>query len=117
MKKLILLLIIIPVRIQSRLLGDAQISINIGDQPYYSHGPGYVRQILLCMGVGPLEWHNNHKYWVHGHYRVRANSHRLVFAGDGCNFQPRLHLVRWVYARAARRCWERQRDQSGRRVD
>lgn len=44
-------------------------SINIGDQPYYSHGPGYWSQGVYYAWVPGYDNKNN--VWVHGHYRVK----------------------------------------------
>ena len=46
------------------------ISINIGDQPYYVHGPGYWYGGAYYVWV-PGHWNRNHTVWIHGHYRVR----------------------------------------------
>jgi WXXGXW repeat (2 copies) len=48
------------------------LSINVGDQPYYAHGPGYWNGGVYYVWVpGHWRWHHGQKYWVHGHYRVR----------------------------------------------
>jgi hypothetical protein len=71
MKKLILLLIVCLCGFVAPA-ANAQISINIGDRPYYGHGPGYWSgRYYYVWAPGHWRWHNNHKYWVHGHYRVR----------------------------------------------
>ena len=48
-------------------------SISVGDQPYYTHGPGYWRSGIYYVWV-PGHWKvkkNKKKVWVHGHYRAR----------------------------------------------
>ena len=71
MKKLILLLIVCLCGFVAPA-ANAQISINIGDRPYYSHGPGYWSgRYYDVWAPGHWRWRNGHKYWVHGHYRVR----------------------------------------------
>jgi WXXGXW repeat (2 copies) len=47
-------------------------SISVGDQPYYSHGPGYWYGGVYYVWV-PGHWGVRHgnRVWVHGHYRVR----------------------------------------------
>jgi hypothetical protein len=71
MKKLILLLIVCLCGFVAPA-SNAQISINIGDRPYYSHGPGYWSgRYYYVWAPGHWRWRNGHKYWVHGHYRVR----------------------------------------------
>jgi hypothetical protein len=48
------------------------ISIAVGDQPYYVHGPGYyVGPVYYVWVPGHWAWRNHHKVWIHGHYRVR----------------------------------------------
>ena len=44
-------------------------SVNIGDQPYYSHGSGYWDSGVYYVWV-PGHYNKSH-VWVHGHYRVR----------------------------------------------
>lgn len=46
------------------------ISINIGDRPYYTHGPRYwARGAYWCWVPGHWRWRHHHQIWVHGHYR------------------------------------------------
>ena len=48
------------------------ISIELGDRPYYHHGPRY------WAGEHEMIWVPGHRYhggWVHGHY-VRSSQHR-----------------------------------------
>lgn len=48
------------------------LSINLGDQPYYSHGSGYWRDGAYYIWIpGHWTWRGHHKVWIHGHYRVR----------------------------------------------
>ena len=48
------------------------LSINVGDQPYYTHGPGYwSRGVYYVWVPGHSTWRNHHKVWVAGHYRAR----------------------------------------------
>lgn len=49
------------------------ISINVGDQPYYVHGPGYWYGGAYYVWIpGHWDgWRNGHRVWIHGHYRVR----------------------------------------------
>jgi len=47
------------------------ISIGVGDRPYYVHGPGYWNGPVYYVWVpGYWEWHHHHKRWHHGYYRV-----------------------------------------------
>jgi hypothetical protein len=72
MKKLILLLIVCLCGFVAPATNAQSISINIGDRPYYSHGPGYWSgRAYYVWAPGHWRWRNGHKYWVHGHYRVR----------------------------------------------
>jgi hypothetical protein len=48
------------------------VSIAVGDQPYYIHGPGYyVGPVYYVWVPGHWRWHHGHRYWVHGHYARR----------------------------------------------
>jgi hypothetical protein len=48
------------------------LDINVGDRPYYGHGPGYWNGgVYYVWAPGHWEWRHHHRYWVHGHYRVR----------------------------------------------
>ncbi len=50
----------------------ATISIAVGDQPYYIHGPGYYVGPTYYVWV-PGHWaiRHGHRVWVHGHYAIR----------------------------------------------
>ncbi len=46
--------------------------VEVGDRPYYSHGPGYyVGPAYYVWVPGHWRWHYSHRYWVHGHYARR----------------------------------------------
>ena len=48
------------------------ISIDVGDRPYYVHGPGYWYGRTYYVWVpGHWGWRHGHQVWIHGHYRVR----------------------------------------------
>jgi len=48
------------------------INIDIGDQPYYIHGPGYWYSGHYYVWVpGHWRWRHGHQVWIHGHYRLR----------------------------------------------
>ena len=49
-------------------------SIEIGDRPYYSHGPRYWAGDYEMTWV-PGHWSHHHEQWVHGHY-VRGQHRR-----------------------------------------
>ncbi len=48
------------------------ISINVGDQGYYSHGPWYYNNGVRWYWI-PGHWavRHHHRVWVHGHYAAR----------------------------------------------
>lgn len=52
-------------------------SIEIGDRPYYSHGPRYWAGDYQMVWVAG-HWSNHRRTWVHGHY-VRGE-HRRHYA-------------------------------------
>ena len=45
------------------------LTISVGDQGYYTHGPGYYAGNVYYVWV-PGHYNKN-GVWVHGHYRVR----------------------------------------------
>jgi hypothetical protein len=49
------------------------ISIDVGDRPYYVHGPGYWygRSYYVWVPGHWDGWRYGHRVWIHGHYRVR----------------------------------------------
>ena len=49
------------------------ISIDVGDRPYYVHGPGYwYRGAYYVWIPGHWDgWRHGHRVWIHGHYVVR----------------------------------------------
>jgi hypothetical protein len=55
------------------------ISIEIGDRPYYRHGPYYWRGGVRWYWV-PGHWvhRRGHRYWVHGRYQPRHRHHRYI---------------------------------------
>jgi hypothetical protein len=43
--------------------------IEIGDRPYYTHGPGYwARGNHWCWVPGHWRWRHHARVWIHGHY-------------------------------------------------
>jgi hypothetical protein len=70
MKKLAV--IIAAVVGMSTVANAVSVSIAVGDQPYYVHGPGYwVGPAYYVWVPGHWVWHHHHEVWVHGQYRVR----------------------------------------------
>ena len=50
----------------------AVVSIAVGDQPYYVHGPYYyVGPHRYIWVPGHWGWRHHHRAWVHGFYVVR----------------------------------------------
>ena len=48
------------------------LNIEVGDQPYYLHGPGYWSDGVYYVWVpGHWERHHHRHVWVHGYYIVR----------------------------------------------
>ena len=69
-------LLIIALAIMSGIFAPSanaiSLNINLGDQPYYSHGPGYWDGRVYYVWVpGHYTLRNHHRVFVHGHYRVR----------------------------------------------
>jgi len=70
MKKLILVLAVVLGI--STFANAISISIAIGDQPYYVHGPGYWYHGGYYVWVpGHWAWRHGHQVWIHGQYRLR----------------------------------------------
>jgi len=44
------------------------ISIDVGDRPYYVHGPRYWARGAYWCWI-PEHWNRYHTVWIHGHYR------------------------------------------------
>jgi hypothetical protein len=51
---------------------SATVAVEVGDQPYYVHGPYYVAGGRRWVWIGG-HWaiRNHHRVWIHGHYVVR----------------------------------------------
>ena len=46
-----------------------EISIAVGDRPYYLHGPAYyVGRVYYVWVPGHWAWRHHHRVWIHGHY-------------------------------------------------
>jgi WXXGXW repeat (2 copies) len=49
------------------------VTVEVGDRPYYTHGPGYyVGRNYYVWKRGHWAVRNGHKVWIHGHYVVRG---------------------------------------------
>jgi len=71
------LMLLVTIAVASVTLGTAVqaagISVEIGDRPYYSHGPRYWSGEWEMVWV-PGHWSEGH-HWVHGHYRRGEHRH------------------------------------------
>ncbi|PYK64117.1 MAG: hypothetical protein DME50_15325 [Verrucomicrobia bacterium] len=48
------------------------VTVEIGDRPYYTHGPGYyVGHSYYVWRRGHWTYRHGQKVWIHGHYVVR----------------------------------------------
>ena len=48
------------------------VTVEVGDRPYYVHGPGYyVGRTYYVWKPGHWRVRNGQRVWVHGHYVVR----------------------------------------------
>lgn len=59
--------------VPATLTNAAELTIAIGDRPYYTHGPHYVESGVRWVWV-PGHWANkkgHKKVWIHGHYAKR----------------------------------------------
>ena len=46
--------------------------IALGDQPYYTYGPGYWSGGVYWVWIpGHWAWRHHHRVWIHGHYAPR----------------------------------------------
>jgi len=72
------LMLLVAIAVASATLGTAVqaagINIEIGDRPYYSHGPRYWEGEYEMIWV-PGHWSEHGHHWVHGHYRRGEHRH------------------------------------------
>jgi hypothetical protein len=48
------------------------VNIEVGDRPYYVHGPGYyVGRAYWVWIPGHWSWRHHQRVWIHGHYAPR----------------------------------------------
>ena len=66
------LLLLVAIGVTSLTFGSAVqaagISIELGDRPYYSHGPRYYEGDWEMIWI-PGHWSDHGHHWIHGHYR------------------------------------------------
>ena len=87
--------ILVPAAVQAQ-----GFSIEIGDRPYYRHGPRY------WAGNYQMIWvpgHRSHRGWVHGHYIRGERRHRLNNRFDDRRFDDRRDDRREEYREYNRR--------------
>ncbi len=54
-------------------VAPASISVEIGDRPYYTRGPGYyVGPVYYVWRPGHWIHRQGHRVWIHGHYVRRG---------------------------------------------
>ena len=73
-KKLLLTAIAATSIIFPATIPAQEIRVELGDRPYYSHGPRYWHGDYEMVWV-PGHWSEHHHHWVHGHY-VRGEHRR-----------------------------------------
>jgi hypothetical protein len=56
------------------LKAEAGLHIEIGDHPYYTHGPRYWEGEYEMIWV-PGHWSEHGHHWIHGHYRRGEHRH------------------------------------------
>src|SRR5439155_1331952 len=48
------------------------VTVEVGDRPYYTRGPGYyVGPSYYVWVPGHWAWRHHHRVWIHGHYGLR----------------------------------------------
>ena len=65
-------LLLVAIAVTSMIFGTAvqaaDFRIEIGDRPFYSHGPRYWSGEWEMVWV-PGHWSEHRHHWIHGHYR------------------------------------------------
>ncbi|MFN2477308.1 MAG: hypothetical protein ABR526_13320 [Chthoniobacterales bacterium] len=67
--KFLIALLIVAAALVPTVANAQRFSIEIGDRPYYTHGPRYFNRGRHYVWV-PGHWARHHRVWVHGHYAV-----------------------------------------------
>jgi hypothetical protein len=93
-KKTVLLvaLIVASLTFGTALTANAGIHIELGDRPYYSHGPRYWEGDYEMIWV-PGHWSEYGHHWIHGHYR-RVEHRRHHHHDDRVNAEIHLNNYR-----------------------
>jgi hypothetical protein len=53
--------------------GPGAVTVEVGDRPYYTHGPGYyVGRTYYVWRPGHWGWRNGNRIWIRGHYVIRG---------------------------------------------
>lgn len=70
-QKLLFVFLIVAATLVPTVSNAQGFSIEIGDRPYYRHGPRYFRGGRHYVWV-PGHWARHHRVWVHGHYAIEG---------------------------------------------
>jgi hypothetical protein len=73
-KKLLLAAIAATSIIFPTALPAQEFRIELGDRPYYRHGPRYWEGDYEMVWI-PGHWSDRHHHWIHGHY-IRGHHRR-----------------------------------------
>ena len=71
MKRTIMLVVAALLSISSMVssANAATVNIEVGDRPYYVHGPYYyVGPVRYVWVPGSWHWRHHHRVWTHGYY-------------------------------------------------
>ena len=87
------LLLLVAIGVTSLTFGTAVkaagISIELGDRPYYSHGPRYWAGEYEMIWV-PGHWSAHRQHWIHGHYIRGEHRHHWNHEYDRVHADIRL---------------------------
>jgi hypothetical protein len=72
-KKLLLVVTLAAGLILPNIARSAEIRVEVGDRPYYTHGERYWDGDWEMVWI-PGHWDKHHE-WVHGHYKHGENRH------------------------------------------
>jgi hypothetical protein len=71
-KKLVVLLTVLLGVSGVPFANGITVNVEVGDRPYYIHGPGYwVGRVYYVWVPGHWARRHHHRVWIHGHYIVR----------------------------------------------
>jgi hypothetical protein len=84
---LLVALVVAGLTFGTALTAKAGLRIELGDRPYYSHGPRYWEGEYEMIWI-PGHWSDHGHHWIHGHYR--RGEHRHHHHNDRINAE--IHL-------------------------